>query len=263
MSPSRFVAALLLAAGLLGAGGCSSLRPRSSSQAAASTGPTTEHSDPWERFNRKVFAFNDAVDAAVIKPVALGYLAVLPEWLRTGIDNMFGNLGDVWSAVNLVLQLKPQAALETGMRVTTNTVFGLAGFLDIADEMGLERRSAEDFGQTLGRWGMRSGPYLVLPLLGPSTLRDAAALALDYKAAPSQLVFDEPRDRNSATALGLVNTRVKLLNASRVLDDVALDKYILLRDAYLSRRRSQIYDGEPPDEPEPAAQPALEPVPAK
>jgi phospholipid-binding lipoprotein MlaA len=210
----------------------------------------THKSDPWERLNRRIYGFNDAVDTAVLKPVAQGYRAVVPEFIRTGIDNMFGNLGDVWSTVNLLLQAKPRPALEMGMRVVTNSIFGLAGFLDIAEEAGLSRQT-EDFGQTLGVWGVQSGPYVMLPLLGPSTLRDTAALPIDMKASPSALAFKEVRDQNGGTILSVINARTKLLNASKVLDDVALDKYILLRDAYLSRRRSQVYDGDPPEEEEP------------
>lgn len=254
MIARRWLALLALLLGLAALQGCASLPWRA--PALEDTGPTTERADPWERFNRRIFAFNEAIDGAIIKPLALGYRAVVPEWLRTGIDNMFGNIGDAWSAVNLVLQVKPRAALEMGMRVATNTVFGVLGFVDVADELGLERRQVEDFGQTLGRWGIKSGPYLVLPLLGPSTLRDAAALTVDFKASPPNLAFRETRDQNAGTGLQLLNTRVKLLNASRVLDDIALDKYILLRDAYLARRRSLIYDGNPPDEDEPAPAPA-------
>jgi phospholipid-binding lipoprotein MlaA len=135
-----------------------------------------------------------------------------------------------------------------GMRTLVNTTMGLGGMLDVADEMGLERNQSEDFGQTLGFWGLKSGPYLVLPFMGPSNLRDATGRALDYKDSSISRVFKEPRERNSATTLQLLNTRVNLLNAGRVLDDIALDKYTLLRDAYLSRRRSLVYDGDPPDD---------------
>ena len=238
---------------LLGLGACSTVPSAPGGAQPADDGEAamgTHKSDPWERLNRRIYGFNEAVDAAVLKPVARGYQAIVPEFIRTGIDNMFGNLGDAWSTVNLLLQAKPKPALEMGMRVVTNSVFGLAGFLDIAEEAGLSRQS-EDFGQTLGVWGVQGGPYLVLPLLGPSTLRDTAALPVDMKASPSAIAFKEVRDQNGATVLSVINTRAKLLNATRVLDDVALDKYILLRDAYLSRRRSQIYDGEPPDEEEP------------
>lgn len=240
----RLVLLLLLGALL---SGCAALGPPGNKM--ENTGPTTERSDPWEAFNRKMFAFNDVLDTALIKPVALAYRAVVPEVVRTGVDNFFGNLGDAWSTVNLLLQGKPQSAVESGMRVATNTIFGIFGLIDVADDLGLEKRS-EDFGQTLGVWGVKSGPYLVLPLLGPSTLRDTAALALDFKFSPSSLAFREPQDRNGGTVLNLVNTRVKLLNAGRVLDDIALDKYVFLRDAYLARRRSQIYDGDPPEEEE-------------
>lgn len=251
----RLLAAAALALALLGLGGCASVpwsRP-----ALEDVGPTpTTRVDPWERFNRRMFAFNEVVDEAVLTPVARAYRAVVPEWLRSGVSNMYGNLGDAWSAVNLMLQAKPVAALDMGLRFATNTVFGVFGFLDVADEVGLERRSAEDFGQTLGRWGMSSGPFVVLPLLGPSTVRDSLALTVDMKASPPDLVFRELRDRNAATVLQVIDTRVKLLNASRLLDDIALDKYILLRDAYLARRRSLIYDGNPPDDDEDDATPA-------
>jgi phospholipid-binding lipoprotein MlaA len=244
----RGLAVLVLAA----LGACSTVPPAggATSSAADDAAVGTHKSDPWERLNRRIYGFNEAVDAAVLKPVARGYQAVVPEFIRTGIDNMFGNLGDVWSTVNLLLQAKPKPALEMGMRVVTNSIFGLAGFLDIAEEAGLSKQT-EDFGQTLGVWGVGSGPYVVLPLLGPSTLRDTAALPVDFKASPANIAFKEVRDQNGATILSVINTRSKLLNATKVLDDVALDKYILLRDAYLSRRRSLVYDGDPPEEEEP------------
>lgn len=243
---------LLAVFALAALGACSTVPPAggASAPAAEDAAVGTHKSDPWERLNRRVYGFNEAVDAAVLKPVARGYQAVVPEFLRTGIDNMFGNLGDVWSTVNLLLQAKPKPALEMGMRVVTNSIFGLAGFLDVAEEAGLSRQT-EDFGQTLGVWGVGSGPYVMLPLLGPSTLRDTAALPVDMKASPANIAFKEVRDQNGSTILSVINTRSKLLNATKVLDDVALDKYILLRDAYLSRRRSLVYDGDPPEEEEP------------
>jgi len=234
--PARLLLALLAAASLL-LGGCASL-----------PGEGTHRYDPWESTNRRVFAFNEALDEAAIKPVAQLYQAVLPAWLRTGVSNAFGNLGDIWTSANLLLQAKPKQALDMGFRAGVNSVFGLGGLFDVADEMGLERFTTEDFGQTLGFWGLRAGPYVVLPLLGPSTLRDTAGLLLDFKDSGPGLAFDEPRSRNLATGLQLIDTRVRLLNAGRVLDDIALDKYILLRDAYLARRKSLIYDGDPPDE---------------
>ena len=200
--------------------------------------------DPWENFNRKVFSFNEAVDEAVLKPVATAYRKVLPQLVRTGIDNVLGNIGDAWSAANHLLQGKVHSGLDMGMRVLVNSLFGLGGLLDPATEMRLTRRS-EDFGQTLGRWGMGSGPYLVLPLLGPSSLRDGAALLVDRQAAPSTLGNTDAASYG-ITALELVNLRAKLLSAGQLLDQVALDKYSFLRQAYLARRRDVVFDGAPP-----------------
>ena len=218
-------------------GGCASL-----------PGEGRSRSDPWETFNRQIFAFNEVVDTAAIKPAAQAYQALVPQLVRTGVNNFFGNLGDVWTSANLLLQAKPRPALEMGMRSLINTFFGLGGVLEVAEDLGLERSTSEDFGQTLGYWGLGSGPYLMLPVLGPSTLRDATGLALDLKDSPNGRVWREARDRNIATTLQMLNTRVKLLNAGRVLDEIALDKYILLRDAFLARRKSQIYDGDPPED---------------
>jgi phospholipid-binding lipoprotein MlaA len=212
------------------------------------TTPSTPN-DPFEGFNRSVFSFNEAVDNAVLKPVATGYQKVVPQFVRTSVDNFFANLGDAWSAVNLVLQAKPVPALETGMRFVFNSTLGLGGLFDIAGDAGMERRS-EDFGQTLGRWGVGPGPYLVLPILGPSTVRDTTALAADFQAAPAAW-FQERRDQAGVTALQVISTRARLLSATRAIDDIALDKYLLIRDGFLVRRRNQVYDGNPPEEPEP------------
>jgi phospholipid-binding lipoprotein MlaA len=212
------------------------------------TTPSTPN-DPFEGFNRSVFSFNEAVDNAVLKPVATGYQKVVPQFVRTSVDNFFANLGDAWSAVNLVLQAKPVPALETGMRFVFNSTLGLGGLFDIAGDAGMERRS-EDFGQTLGRWGVGPGPYLVLPILGPSTVRDTTALAADFQAAPAAW-FQERRDQAGVTVLQVISTRARLLSATRAIDDIALDKYLLIRDGFLVRRRNQVYDGNPPEEPEP------------
>ena len=218
------------------------------SACASLPGEGLSRSDPWETANRRVFEFNEVVDKAAVKPAAQVYQTLVPRLIRSGVDNFFGNIADLWSSANLALQVKPRPALEMGMRVLVNTFMGLGGLLDVADEMGLERSTVEDFGQTLGYWGIRSGPYLVLPLLGPSTLRDATGLALDFKDSGASVVWRDARDRNIATGVQLLNARVKLLNAGRVLDEIALDKYLLLRDAYLARRKSQIYDGDPPED---------------
>ena len=226
--------------------------------------PPPPKEDPWENFNRKVYNFNEAVDTAVLKPVAETYRKVVPQLVRTGVSNVLGNVGDVWSAANHLLQGKVHMGLDMGMRVLTNTVFGLGGLLDPATEMGLTRRS-EDFGQTLGRWGMGPGPYLVLPLLGPSTLRDSGALLIDRQASASSFITNN-HAAYGVTALEVVNLRASLLGASQLLDAVALDKYSFLRQAYLSRRLDAVYDGAPPmenfdEEPE-SAPAATKPAPA-
>lgn len=202
--------------------------------------------DPWESWNRKVYSFNEALDESVLKPVATTYTEVVPQPVRTGVDNFFGNFADAWSAVNNLLQGKLADSLSDVMRVGTNTFFGLFGLLDIASEAGIDRHR-EDFGQTLGRWGFEPGIYIVWPLLGPSTVRDSFALPLDLAASPSLLV-DETAGKAALFTLQTVNTRANLLGASRMLDDIALDKYTFVRDAYLQRRRSLVYDGDVPED---------------
>lgn len=213
------------------------------------SGPNANPRDPLEPFNRGVYQLNDAVDRAVLKPVATAYRDVLPSPVRTGVNNFFSNLQDAWSAVNSALQLKGEAAGNNLVRFGVNTFLGLGGVLDIASEMRIERHT-EDFGQTLGHWGVGAGPYLVLPLLGPSTVRDTAALPVD---AQGNLVsgVNDVATRNSVTALNLLDRRSRLLDATKLLDQVALDPYTFTRDAHLQRRRNSVYDGNPPDEDEP------------
>jgi len=215
------------------------------------TGPQANPRDPLEPLNRTVYGFNEVVDNAVLKPVATVYTKVTPALVRTGVTNFFSNLTEVWSTANNALQFKGREAVESWMRFSINTVFGLGGIFDLATDMGLERHK-EDFGQTLGSWGVPSGPYLVLPLLGSSTVRDTAALPLDMQGNALNAV-PHSGDRDRLTGLNLVNTRANLLRASAVLDDAALDKYTFSRDFYLQARRSEVYDGNPP---EPAAEPA-------
>lgn len=212
------------------------------------TGPNANPRDPLEPFNRGVYQFNDAVDRAVIKPVATAYRDVLPSPVRTGVTNFFANLQDAWSFVNNTLQLKGEAAGNSLVRFGVNTFLGLGGVLDIASEMQIERHT-EDFGQTLGYWGVGAGPYLVLPLLGPSTVRDTAALPVD---AQGNLVagVSDVSTRNSLTTLNLVNRRARLLDATSMLEQVALDPYTFTRDAFLQRRQNDVYDGYPPDDSE-------------
>jgi phospholipid-binding lipoprotein MlaA len=166
--------------------------------------------------------------------------------VRTGVSNVLGNIRDVWSAANQFLQGKVKYGFEMGMRVVTNSVFGLGGLLDPATEMGLVKRP-EDFGQTLGRWGLGNGPYVVLPLVGPSTLRDTAGFLVDRTVSPSSLP-PTAGGQYSVLAVELVDTRTKLLSTTQLLDQVALDKYSFLRDAYLAQRRDALYDGAPPME---------------
>lgn len=246
---TRVVAALALGGAMLVPVHAQTTAADDESTAQTQAAPTASPRDPFESFNRRVYGFNDRLDRAFVKPVAEGYRKVVPELVRDGVSNFFGNLGDVWSAVNKLLQGKVVESAQMTLRVATNTVFGLGGVLDPATEMGLERQS-EDLGQTLGYWGVPPGPYLVLPVFGPSTLRDTVALPSDKLATNPGLVIESSNAAAGATGLQLINTRAELLGASRLLGDVALDPYAFLRDAYLARRRSQIWDGDPPDEPE-------------
>jgi phospholipid-binding lipoprotein MlaA len=204
--------------------------------------------DPLEPLNRVVFGFNDTADNAVIKPVAKAYRAVLPGIVRTGVSNFFSNLEDVWISVNDVLQGKFQQGLDDFGRFLFNSTFGIAGIFDFASELGLQKHN-EDFGQTLGSWGVGSGAYLVLPILGPSTVRDGFGLLLDTRA---DLVFyiDGVPVHNSLYGTRAIGNRANLLDASSVIDEAALDKYSFVREAWLQRRRNLVHDGNPPREPE-------------
>jgi phospholipid-binding lipoprotein MlaA len=212
---------------------------------------TTSHAsapvpqDPFESWNRGVFAFNEGLDANVIKPVATGYVYVLPRFVRTGVTNFFANFNDLWSGVNSVLQGKLGNAGSDGMRVVTNTTVGIAGLFDVATGWGI-KKYPEDFGQTLGVWGFESGPYVVWPILGGSSVRDSFGLPLDIAATPGFWV-DDTGWSIAIASLQIVNKRADLLKASDILDDAVLDKYTFVRDAHLQRRRSLVYDGNPPD----------------
>ena len=261
-APSGLAVIALVVA--LALGGCATV-PAGAGATPAQASPV----DPWESWNRKVFAFNEVVDEAVLKPVAEAYRDVLPQLVRTGIGNVLGNFYDAWSVANHLLQGKVQSGLDMGMRVLSNTFFGLGGLLDPATEMGLTRHS-EDFGQTLGRWGLPDGPFFMLPLLGPSTLRDAVGFLVDRQVSPAQLT-DTSTARWAIASLELINLRANLLQTTQLLDTVALDKYSFVRDAFLSRRRDLLYDGAPPmetfedegDDPAPAPAPApASPAPA-
>lgn len=204
--------------------------------------------DPIEGFNRAMFAFNDGLDSAIVRPVASGYDAVLPAPIRTGVTNFFSNIEDVFIGVNNLLQGKvPEAFSDLG-RVVINTTIGLLGVIDFASDAGLEKHD-EDFGQTFGRWGVGNGAYVVVPVFGPRTVRDTVGLVLDISADP--VANHRPkRTRDLALVLRLVNDRANLLPADKVIEEAALDKYSYVRDAYLQRRRNLIHDGNPPREPE-------------
>lgn len=200
--------------------------------------------DPLEPINRGIYKFNDGVDHLLIKPGAEFYRAVVPQFMRTGVSNFFSNINDVVVALNSLLQGKLTQAGSDVARLIVNTTVGLLGLFDVATEIGLEKHD-EDFGQTLGYWGLGDGPYLVLPLLGPSSARDAVGWFGDYYAWP--VTYLEPdRDRNILIAVRFVTARADLLEASRILETAALDPYEFVRDAYLQRRRNLVYDGKPP-----------------
>jgi phospholipid-binding lipoprotein MlaA len=202
--------------------------------------------DPWEGFNRGVTKFNDTFDEYLARPVARGYVKVLHQEIRSRIANFFSNLADPFIGVNNFLQGKFENGVNDLARFAFNSTIGLLGIHDVASEMGLEKHN-EDFGQTFGRWGAGPGPYLVLPILSSSTVRDTIGLGLDWTFDPLSDV--RPINlRNSLVVLRGVNTRADLLEASRILEEAALDKYVFQRDAYLQRRQSLVYDGKPPRE---------------
>lgn len=209
------------------------------------TGPQANPRDPLEPMNRQVEKFNDELDSLVLKPVAVAYKKVAPPIVRTGVSNFFNNISDVGSLFNNVFQLKVAASAEMLQRVWVNTLLGLGGLIDVASELNVERHP-EDFGQTLGYWGVPAGPYLVLPLMGPSSLRDASAMAVDFKGDVTGYV-DPIGSRTALGVLRTVNTRANLLTLGNILDGAALDKYSFIRDSYLQRRRSLVLDGAEPE----------------
>ena len=215
--------------------------------AGCATGPNANPKDPLEPMNRSISRFNDVLDDNVLKPVATGYKNNVPDLVQTGVRNVFNNLSDIWSTVNNGLQLKGRDTVESLARVVVNTTVGIYGLFDVASHLNLERHP-EDFGQTLGYWGMPSGPYVVLPLFGPSSVRDGVStIGVDM---PNDLVkqIDHIPTRNATTVVRLVNRRASLLGAGNMLEEASIDKYAFTRDAYFQYRRSQIYDGNPPEE---------------
>lgn len=202
------------------------------------TGPNANPADPLEPLNRTVFNVNDGLDRAIFKPVATAYKEITPSPVRTGVSNFFGNIADAWSVVNNALQLKPKETIETGMRVAVNTVFGFAGVLDIGSEMRLARNK-QDFGQTLGYWGVGSGAYVVLPFFGPSSVRDSVGTVVDSNFDLVSNIKNVPT-RNSLVGARVVDKRTEFLDATNALDQAALDKYSFVRDLYLQRRAASI-----------------------
>lgn len=224
---------LLLALLVLGLQGCATVK-------------TPDPRDPFESYNRSMSSFNEGLDKVVLKPVATVYKGVTPSWFRTGVRNFFNNIQDVWSAVNNGLQGRGQEMGDSIGRVLVNSSVGILGLIDVASDLNVERHTA-DFGLTLGRWGVGAGPYVVLPLLGPYTLREVGALPVDWNA---DLVyqFGDQQTALEMTALKLVDYRAAFLDAGDVVDGAALDKYSFTRDSYLQRQRNRLYDGNPPEE---------------
>jgi phospholipid-binding lipoprotein MlaA len=233
------------------------------------TGPNANPADPLEPLNRTVFRFNDGLDRAIVKPVATAYQDVTPALVRTGVSNFFGNISDVWSVVNNALQFKGEAAANSFFRVTINTVWGVGGIFDVASDLNIPKQS-EDFGRTLTHWGVASGPYLVLPVLGPSTVRDSVGTLVDLQGDLVSQGVDRVPVSNSLLTLRFVNTRADFLGASDLLEQASLDKYSFTRDSYLQRHRraNGNGDGQPeerydlPEEAAPGAPQPAAPVPA-
>lgn len=194
--------------------------------------------DPLEGFNRAMFSFNEGLDKLILKPAAEAYQTAMPGFVQIAIGNFFGNVGDIWTAVNNVLQGKITDGVTDVMRVAVNTTFGLGGLIDIASAGGMPKHR-EDFGQTLGTWGVKSGPYVVLPLLGASTLRDTIATPLDFKG--DLWSYQTPvSTRNLGSVVRIVDKRAGLLDAGKLIEEAALDKYVFIRDAYLQRRAGEV-----------------------
>jgi len=227
----RLPIALLAACMLLA--GCSTVPPES----------TTQTKDPWEKMNRAIYAFNDKLDKDVARPVATAYVRAVPAPARNRFHDFISNLSEPIVIINDALQGKFKQALQDTGRLVVNTTVGLVGFFDPASSIGLSHHD-EDLGQTLAHWGVPSGPYLVLPVLGPSTVRDTGSLYVDVTADP---LYDDmaPRYRNAATILNGIDTRAGLMQANATIDS-AYDPYTFVRDAYIQNRRYKIYDGNPP-----------------
>lgn len=212
---------------------------------ACATDPFADPRDPLEELNRATYSFNELMDRALFTPLAQGYQAITPAPVDRGVTNFFNNLGDIGSAANNLLQFKVGRAVSDLGRVAVNSTLGVLGLFDVASNLNLPRYN-EDFGQTLGVWGFDPGPYIVLPLIGPSSVRDGAGFAVDFLFDP--VTYLEPEShRWYLWGLQVIDTRADLLDASRVLGEAALDPYSFVRDAYLQRRENLVHDGNPPE----------------
>lgn len=227
---SRYIFLLILLS--LFTGGCASTHTLSN-----------DPKDPWERFNRGVYTFNDTLDRAILKPVATGYRFVTPEFAEQGVSNFFSNIGDVGVAFNNTLQFKFLDAASDVGRIIVNSTIGLLGLIDVASRIGL-RKHDEDFGQTLGYWGLGTGPYIVLPIWGPSNLRDGPGKVVDWFLWPPNWADIKNSERNVLIALNTISTRAELLKIEETVEEIIHDRYIFLRDAYLDRREFLVNDGE-------------------
>lgn len=224
-------AALVLAASL--AGGCAQAPSRV---------------DPLEPMNRALYEVHDVVDTNLVKPIAQAYVDIVPQVIRLGVTNVFNNIEDLFSALNGLLQGKPDKAGDDLGRVMLNTMFGIGGLFDLASDLGIER-GGEDFGQTFAAWGLPAGPYLFIPLFGPTTFRDGTGLLVRLGLGPVGFIPDVPL-RNSLYGLGAVDLRAQVIGAGELVETAALDRYLFIRNAYLQRRTYLIYDGKPPRDPE-------------
>lgn len=235
MHDLKHIKNLLLGLGCLLLSGCTTL-----------DGPPNPD-DPYESFNRSMFTFNETLDKYALKPVAQGYNFVMPDIASKGVSNFFSNVNDIVVLFNQLLQFKFHDAISTSARLVFNTTFGLLGLIDVASEMDLPKYN-EDFGQTLAYWGVGSGSYLVLPIIGPTTFRDTAGIAVDVSYFDP--VFHRQTLHQSLVTFGIkyIDIRAGLLKATNILDETVPDKYAFMRDAYLSRREFLIYDGNPPDD---------------
>lgn len=225
-------AIIILLAAVIGLGGC------------ASTDPYADPRDPLEEYNRSAYSFNRLMDRMLFTPLAEGYNYIMPAPVNRGVTNFFNNLSEIRSAINNLLQLKIGRAFSDVGRLAVNSTLGVLGLMDVASNMNLPRYN-EDFGQTLGVWGFGSGPYVMLPFFGPSSVRDGVGIVVDFFADPI-FYLDKRSTRWSLWGLEIIDTRADLLNASRVIDQAALDPYSFIRDAYLQRREDLVYDGDPP-----------------